>query len=42
MLVVDHPSIVKSRQMFSARGAGILGFSMFGQDITYALDNDMA
>tara|TARA_B100000886_G_scaffold23520_1_gene14957 strand:- start:20080 stop:21165 length:1086 start_codon:yes stop_codon:yes gene_type:complete len=41
MLVVDHPSIVKNRQMFSARGAGILGFSMFGQDITYALDNDM-
>lgn len=41
MLVVDHPGIVKNRQMFSARGAGILGFSMFGRDITYALDDDM-
>ena len=41
MLVVDHPGVVKNRQMFSARGAGILGFSMFGQDITYALDDDM-
>ena len=41
MLVVDRPGIVKNRQMFSARGAGILGFSMFGRDITYALDDDM-
>jgi len=27
--------------MFSARGAGILGFSMLGRDITYALDEEM-
>lgn len=41
MLVVDSPSVVKDRAMFSARGAGILGFSMFGIDKTYALDDDM-
>jgi hypothetical protein len=42
MLVVDHPGVVKNRQIFSARGAGILGFSMFGQDVTYALDDEMS
>lgn len=41
MLIIDCPSVVKNRQMFSARGAGILGFSMFGTDKTYALDDDM-
>jgi phenylacetate-coenzyme A ligase PaaK-like adenylate-forming protein len=41
MLVIDAPSVIKDRQAFSARGAGILGFSMFGQDVTYALDSDM-
>jgi phenylacetate-coenzyme A ligase PaaK-like adenylate-forming protein len=41
MLVLDSPSVLKDRLAFSARGAGILGFSMFGLDVTYALDNDM-
>ena len=41
MLVIDSPSVLKDRLAFSARGAGILGFSMFGLDVTYALDNDM-
>lgn len=41
MLVIDCPSVIKNRQMFSARGAGILGFSIFGVDRTYALDDDM-
>ena len=41
MLVIDSPSVLKNRFAFSARGAGILGFSMFGIDVTYALDNDM-
>jgi len=27
--------------MFSARGAGILGFSVFGAKKNYALDDDM-
>jgi phenylacetate-coenzyme A ligase PaaK-like adenylate-forming protein len=41
MLVLDCPSVLKDRHTFSARGAGILGFSMFGLDVTYALDDDM-
>ncbi|MCG7538273.1 acyl-protein synthetase [Pseudoalteromonas sp. CO348] len=41
MLVIDCPSTVKNRTKFSARTAGILGFSMYGRDITYALNDDM-
>lgn len=41
MLIVDHPSVVKDRTSFSARGAGILGLATFGRDHTYALDDDM-
>lgn len=41
MLIIDSPSVIKNRAMFSARGAGILGFSIFGTDKTYALDDDM-
>lgn len=41
MLIIDCPSVVKNRQMFSARGAGILGFSIFGAKKIYALDDDM-
>lgn len=42
MLIIDSPSVVKDRKMFSARGAGILGFSIFGSDKTYALKDDMS
>ena len=41
MLIIDSPSVIKDRKMFSARGAGILGFSMFGVDRTYALNDEM-
>lgn len=41
MLIIDCPSVVKNRKMFSARGAGILGFSIFGSDKQYALNDDM-
>jgi len=42
MLIIDHPEVIKNRQSFSARGAGILGISSFGRDHTYALrDEDM-
>ena len=41
MLVIDSQAVLKNRNMFSARGAGILGFSMLGRDITYALDENM-
>jgi len=41
MIIIDCPSVVKNRAMFSARGAGILGFSMFGSKKIYALDDEM-
>lgn len=41
MLVIDSKAVLKNRNMFSARGAGILGFSMLGRDLTYALDENM-
>lgn len=41
MLIIDSKNVIKDRKMFSARGAGILGFSMLGRDITYALDENM-
>lgn len=42
MLIIDSPSVIKNRAMFSARGAGILGFSIFGKDKIYALNDDMS
>ena len=41
MLIIDCPSVVKDRAMFSARGAGILGFSIFGRKKLYALNDQM-
>lgn len=41
MIIIDCPSVIKNRVMFSARGAGILGFSIFGSKKIYALDDDM-
>lgn len=41
MIILDCPSVVKNRLMFSARGAGILGFSIFGSKKIYALDDEM-
>jgi len=41
MLILDSSSVVKNRNMFSARGAGILGFSMFGSKRIYALNDEM-
>ena len=41
MIIIDCSGVVKNRAMFSARGAGILGFSIFGSKKIYALDDDM-
>jgi phenylacetate-coenzyme A ligase PaaK-like adenylate-forming protein len=41
MIIIDSPAVLKNRKMFSARGAGILGFSIFGSKRMYALDEDM-
>ena len=41
MIIVDNEAVVKNRRLFSARGAGILGFSMFGSKRMYALDENL-
>ena len=41
LLILDTKLALKDRAMFSARGAGIVGFSTFGSDIVYALDENM-
>ena len=41
MLILDTQSVVKDRTMFSARGAGILGFSVFASDKVFAFDDNM-
>ena len=41
MLIIDDEGTVKNRKKFSARTAGILGFSMFGTDKLFCLDDQM-
>lgn len=41
MLIIDSPAVVKDRAMFSARGAGIIGFSLFATDKAFALNDNM-
>jgi len=41
MIIIDSPNVIRDRNMFSARGAGILGFSYFGSKRIYALDDNM-
>jgi len=41
MLILDSSSVIKDRSMFSARGAGILGFSIFGKEKLYVFDENM-
>lgn len=40
MLIVDSKSVLKNRKTFSARGAGILGLSVFGKQHLYLLDDE--
>ena len=40
MLIIDSISIFNNKSSFSARGAGILGLSVFGKDHTYILDDN--
>ena len=40
MLVVDSKAVFANKSTFSARGAGILGLSVFGKDHTYILDEN--
>jgi phenylacetate-coenzyme A ligase PaaK-like adenylate-forming protein len=41
MIIIDSPAVLKNSKMFSARGAGIIGFSIFGTKRIYALDENM-
>lgn len=41
LLLLDTEMVKKDRAMFSARGAGIIGFTTFGRDVTYALNENM-
>jgi phenylacetate-coenzyme A ligase PaaK-like adenylate-forming protein len=41
MIIIDSEAVLKDRNSFSARGAGILGFSMFGSKRIYALNEEM-
>ena len=41
MLLIDSSAVLKDRKMFSARGAGILGFSILASERAYALDENM-
>lgn len=41
MIILDTKSVLKNRNSFTARGAGILGFQMFGRKPFYAYHDDM-
>jgi phenylacetate-coenzyme A ligase PaaK-like adenylate-forming protein len=41
MIIIDAENVVKDRNLFSARGAGILGFSIFGTKRIFALNEQM-
>lgn len=41
MLILDSPAIMHKKTQFSARSAGVLGFSIFATDTCYALDEEM-
>lgn len=40
MLIADSKEVLKNKDSFSARGAGILGLSVFGRDHTYLLNEN--
>ena len=42
MLIIDTKAALKKGRPYSARGAGILGFSTFGKDPTFVLNEDMS
>lgn len=41
MLILDSPEVLRDKTMFSARGAGILGFSILSSKRMYAFDEHM-
>lgn len=41
MLIIDHEQILRGKSQYSARAAGILGFSIYGSRKCFALNEDM-
>lgn len=41
MLIIDHEQILKGKAQYSARAAGILGFSIYGSRKCFALDEKL-
>lgn len=41
MIVLDSSAVIKDRNLFTARGAGILGFSIFARERFFAFDENM-
>lgn len=41
-VIIDSPTILKSREAYTARGAAALFFSLFGSDRIFALKDDMS
>lgn len=41
LLIIDARATVADSSRFSARTSGVRGFSMFGRDVEFALDDDM-
>ena len=41
MIIIDTEAVIKNRNLFSARGAGIIGFSFFGSKRIFAFDEEM-
>lgn len=42
MLIIDTPNTIKNRQMFTARGAAILGLNIMSSGMTFVLKDDMS
>lgn len=42
MLVVDTPAVLKDRNMFTARGAAVIGLTIVSRDTVYVLNDDMS
>lgn len=42
MLILDTPEVIKNRKMFTARGAGILGFAIVSSKRHFAFREDMS
>lgn len=42
MMVIDTPSVITNRQMFSARGATIMGLDFLAKKKTFVLNEDMS